>query len=120
MSRLQMTKALVLGVMTVFSAGSIGWGQAPASQIHPTPECREPLNFANVSMQNLLSKASDDPTAACLLGFAYHTGVGIVRNDGEAVRWFLIAANAGLPLAEDELGYLYEHGLGVSQDDRLA
>lgn len=38
------------------------------------------------------------------------------KNYGEALQWYRKAADLGNADAQDRIGYLYEHGLGVSQD----
>jgi TPR repeat protein len=42
------------------------------------------------------------------------------RDLAEAVKWFRKAAAQGAPLAERELAFAYEHGLGVPQDIGMA
>jgi TPR repeat protein len=37
----------------------------------------------------------------------YADGVGVARNDAEAVRWLRLAAEQGHPLAQATLGFAY-------------
>src|SRR5215469_8482757 len=104
-------------VCTVCAGWCLSFAQSnvPASP----PACREPLNLS--STQTILSKAeSGDHAAECMLGFAYHYGIGVKQTDVEAAKWLRRSAESGAPLAEDELGYLYEHGRGVPQDEATA
>jgi localization factor PodJL len=50
------------------------------------------------------------------LAVAYAQGDGTARNPQEAGRWFLKAAQLGLPDAQFDLAILYERGLGVPQN----
>jgi predicted aspartyl protease len=49
-------------------------------------------------------------------GVAYANGQGVPRNDDEAVKWFRIGAQQGMPRAQAWLGMMYANGRGVSQD----
>ena len=42
------------------------------------------------------------------------------KDNAEAVRWFQKAAAQGNPLAQVNLGWMYQHGLGVQQDSAQA
>src|SRR5512138_3265887 len=44
------------------------------------------------------------------IGLAYAGGIGTERNDVEAVKWFLRAAQRGLAVAQANLGIMYLHG----------
>ena len=44
------------------------------------------------------------------------TGIGLARNDMEAVKWYRMAAEQGLAVAQFKLGTMYEKGKGVLQD----
>jgi peptidoglycan hydrolase-like protein with peptidoglycan-binding domain len=50
----------------------------------------------------------------------YTIGIGVPRNDAQAVRWFLLAANKGYAQAQYNLGLMYALGLSVSQDNTEA
>ena len=47
----------------------------------------------------------------------YADGLGVPQDDVEAVRWYRVAADQGLALAQFSLGVRYATGLGVPQDD---
>ena len=54
------------------------------------------------------------------LGFCYHEGWGVTQDYGEAVKWYLKAANQGNAEAQFNLGTCYDHGQGVAQDYIIA
>ena len=47
-------------------------------------------------------------------------GQGVPQDDAEAARWYRLAADQGLALAQVNLGVRYENGRGVPQDHILA
>ncbi len=50
----------------------------------------------------------------------YYEGQGLPQDYGEAVKWFRLAADQGLALAQNSLGTMYANGRGVPQDDQEA
>ena len=46
----------------------------------------------------------------------YSTGEGVPQDDGEAVKWFRLAADQGNASAQFSLGNMYRTGEGVPQD----
>ncbi len=46
-----------------------------------------------------------------------HNETSLPKNDALAFRWYLAAAKAGLPEAEDNLAFAYQTGHGVARDD---
>jgi TPR repeat protein len=50
------------------------------------------------------------------VGILYQRGLGVERNEAEAVKWFRLAADQGLVLAQNNLADTYALGLGVPQD----
>ncbi len=56
-----------------------------------------------------------------LLGFLYAQGSGgVVQNHDRALQWFSKAVDKGHSMAMNNLGVMYEQGLGVKKDLRLA
>jgi len=51
------------------------------------------------------------------LGVMYNNGLGVPKNDAEAVRWYKLAAEQGEALAQFNLGVMYYNGLGVPQNN---
>ena len=54
------------------------------------------------------------------LGPMYANGEGVVEDDAEAVRWYRLAADQGLAIAQVFLGLKYANGNGVPEDDAEA
>jgi TPR repeat protein len=65
--------------------------------------------------------ASGDPQAAFDLARLLYTGYGgVPRDDAQARRWFAVAADAGNPDAQAQVGYMARNGLGGAEDRALA
>ena len=58
-----------------------------------------------------------DAAAQFDLGDRYFTGAGVPQDNGEALRWFRLAADQGHARAQASLGFMYAKGEGVPQDD---
>ena len=54
------------------------------------------------------------------LGWHYRDGIGVVRDEKQAIAWFQKAADQGNLWAMRNLGNLYEKGLGVAKDCKTA
>ena len=50
------------------------------------------------------------------LGVMYRSGLGIPKDDKNAVKWFRLAAEHGDAPAQANLAYMYANGMGVLQD----
>ena len=61
-----------------------------------------------------------DASAQLNLGFMYNTGMGVLKDAAEAVRWYRLAAEQGLASAQFNLGNMYANGHGVLKDSVLA
>ncbi|HUZ31857.1 MAG TPA: hypothetical protein VMV19_07100 [Xanthobacteraceae bacterium] len=57
-----------------------------------------------------------DPLAAYAVAVRFADGRVVPTNNGEAARWFDVAAKKGLAPAQFRLGALYEKGVGVRKD----
>lgn len=56
--------------------------------------------------------------AQAQLGYFYWQGIGVRRNDVEAVRLLKLASDRGHAMAQNNLGAMYQHGLGgLPKDD---
>ena len=53
-------------------------------------------------------------------GVGYTSGIGVAQDTGEALRWFRLAADQALPVAQHHLGLAYANGSGVAEDDAEA
>jgi hypothetical protein len=54
------------------------------------------------------------------LGFCYHNGTGLAKDEAEAVKWFRKAAEQNYPPAQHNLGVCYAQGTGVGKDPEEA
>ena len=50
----------------------------------------------------------------------YHFGHSVPKDDAEAVKWYRLAADQGLAIAQHNLGGMYRDGKGVPQDYAVA
>src|SRR5689334_2503681 len=58
-----------------------------------------------------------DVQAQFNLGAMHEQGLGVPKNDAEAVNWFRKAAEQGFAGAQYLLGLMYHEGLGVPKND---
>lgn len=63
-------------------------------------------NYRSAAFQN-------DASAQFLLGHCYFNGLGVMKNEREAVRWFRKAAEQNFAKAQLILGLCYYHGDGI-------
>jgi TPR repeat protein len=78
----------------------------------PTTISPDQLRFAELHKQ----ANAGDPRAQLWVGVAYQRGIGVKRDEGTAVAWFLRSASAGNPDAQNSLGQSYEEGSGIHRD----
>jgi serine/threonine protein kinase len=79
------------------------------------------LSSFSTSFQNLLDASKEDhPNAALPLGKCYKNGVGVAKDEVEAVKWFNNAAEAKDMEAMRLLGDCYRAGTGVSRSSEKA
>jgi len=97
----------MLGVVTVGIADN---SIAPAAHESISPRLIE-----------LKTRAQNgDAEAYCLLGKAYHTGSGVLRDDGKAFENMMEAAKMGHGEAASLVGFFYARGLGVTKSETEA
>jgi len=72
----------------------------------------------NVKMFRLSYEAAKqgDADAQCDLGYCYQEGIGVVKNDYEAIKWYKESARQGNANAQYNLGYCYLNGIGVKKN----
>jgi TPR repeat protein len=58
------------------------------------------------------------PAGQTCKGICYQEGLGVKKNETEAVRWFRKAAEQGNAEAQTNLGFYYGDGLGVSKNHK--
>ncbi len=66
------------------------------------------------------AELSGNAAAQCSLGMCYQYGYGTKMNYEKARRFYELSAKQGLGLAYYRMGLLYEQGLGVAKDIRIA
>lgn len=65
------------------------------------------------------SKAGD-PNFQYQVGLCYRNGYNIEKNNDEALKWYLLAANQEHSDSQFSIGYMYYFGLGVEKDYKEA
>ena len=54
------------------------------------------------------------------IGNCYLSGLGVEKDEKEAARWFLKAAELGEPDSMFHLAWMYQEGIGVEQNSELS
>jgi TPR repeat protein len=98
-----MTVAQIAAALDILT--SVGTGKATLA-----------LAAADAAKRYQTSAASGDPVAQYRLGKALGEGVGIRRDDAQAVLWLRKAADQGNADAQNALGGAYYRGAGVPKD----
>jgi TPR repeat protein len=74
-----------------------------------------------VKHATILAEKANDPFAQVTLGEYYFWGKGETTKDyAVAYKWFKMAADLKIPLAQNYLGTMYEEGLGVEKNCKRA
>lgn len=69
----------------------------------------------------MLKKAEQgDAQAQSFLGIMYEKGIGVVKDEAEALKWYRKAAEQGNAQAASILGIMYADGLGVPRNEEEA
>ena len=81
-----------------------------------------PLSLqAEDTIEEFRAKAEQgDAQAQFNLGFCYDNGMGVVKDEAEAVKWYRKAAEQGDAKAQVHLGIWYDDGTGVVKDETKA
>ena len=61
-----------------------------------------------------------NPSDWRVLGLLFRDGIGIVKDEKEAVKWYAKAADQGDATAQNNLGWCYVNGSGVVKDEKEA
>lgn len=73
------------------------------------------------NIEALIKKANNyDESAQYQLGVIYAKGIGVKKNEAEAIKWFKKAASNGSSDAAFNLGLMYERGMGTPKNIKLA
>jgi TPR repeat protein len=77
----------------------------------------EKTKAARQRMELIARAESGDVDAQCSLGDVYRAGDGVTPQDyAEALRWYRQSAEQADPNAANNLGAMYEHGMGAAKD----
>jgi TPR repeat protein len=84
-------------------------------------DARISTEYAKKALSWLMKEsAKGNAYAQYSLGFMYENGLGVAKDDQEAVRWYRLAADQGDANAQFALGVMYKKGQGTVKDDREA
>jgi TPR repeat protein len=105
-----------------------GYGHGPAAPDSDAPPSREERRLQGERDRETLAflqRSTDDAVAgnqAASFGVAIEltTGTALKRDDVEAAKWFLLAAEQGHQNAYVQLGHRFHRGLGLQQSDETA
>lgn len=138
------TLRLMRGVfLGVFLGAGLGLAAAPAgaqdavkqpniggpvvdleAEKNPTPETAfsafQRGLYISARKQATILAEKGDMHAQTLLGLIYQNGVGVSRNQAEAIKWYSAAAIAGDPEAQFALGLILARGEGTPKDEAKA
>ena len=68
-------------------------------------------------MKNILAGAlNGNADAQYNLGIMYASGLGVIQDYNEAVKWFRLSSSQGNAQAQEIYGLMYASGRGVTQD----
>ena len=68
-------------------------------------------------MKNILAEAlNGNADAQYNLGIMYASGLGVIQDYNEAVKWFRLSSSQGNAQAQKIYGLMYASGRGVTQD----
>lgn len=74
-------------------------------------------NFSEAALWCLNAADLGHVEAQSALGYCYEFGIGVTRDDAQAVHWYSKAAEQGDAEAQNALGDCYASGKGVTRDD---
>ncbi|MFZ1643336.1 MAG: protein kinase [Candidatus Contendobacter sp.] len=91
------------------------WSQESIGGLAKSPE--EAQRWAREALPELRRLADQgDPRAKFHLGILYMDGLGVPKDEKQAVEWYRKAAEQGYALAQSNLGGMYAIGLGVDKN----
>lgn len=115
---------LLLGFLLA-STGALAQpgGQASVRAAGQTQERWSAISnrWSKLAVSQVRRAAADgEANAQCFLAWTLENGVGVAKNDAEAVEWFRRSADLGHAEAQMHLAQRYSLGRGVPQDHREA
>ena len=76
--------------------------------------------FREMAKVTLREAWRGNPDAQFFAAFAYHEGLGVPKDDVEAMRWLRAAAQQGDASAQNNLGVMYRKGEGIPEPDPVS
>jgi len=108
---------IALVLLTVLAGCGDVSEQSPGSQSNtPVQDAVVKAAAGAVFAAQSAGAEQGDAEAQLWRGSMYDMGVGVPRDDVEAVKWYRLAADQGLAEAQGMLGTMYSIGEGVPQD----
>ena len=98
------------------AAEAIAPPATPARPVLPVHYSADELLFR----QYMTDAEAGDSHARYLLGLMFHEGVGVEKDDLQALDMFTMAAGQGLTEAQYTLGLIYYQGTGIDRDENKA
>ncbi|KAF0541894.1 HCP-like protein [Gigaspora margarita] len=56
----------------------------------------------------------------CNVGYCYHNGYGVEKDEHKAFLYYQMSAEMGNALAFNDLGFCYANGVGVERDEQTS
>jgi hypothetical protein len=106
---------IVSGAVAILSIAGISL----ADEISETKAAIQLLSLSELEALKIQA-GQGDANAALILAEALYNGKIMPWNFSEAARYYRIAAEKGSTMAQTSLGYMYDKGLGVEQDQVAA
>jgi uncharacterized protein len=66
------------------------------------------------------SSGGGDSVGQFALGWLYHNGHGVARDEAKAIELYSLSANQGYALSQYNLGWMFANGEGVAKDEMKA
>lgn len=107
-------RGLVLAAWLALSGAIVGVATASAREAAPAAFSQE------ASIATLALARAGNPVAMIAVARTYEGGVAAPKNEAEARRWYLMAAERGVTDAMDRLGVFYAEGIGGPKNSAKA
>ena len=108
-------KPFVVFLLIVVSLGP-SWADDSAPRLQQGLQAYEAKNYPLAWHYLLPLAEKGEPEAQRHIGIMYRHGLGVAKNDAEAIKWYRKAAEQGHVKAQNSLGIMYQFGLGVERD----
>ncbi len=92
----------------------------PSSVAYADNEQKSETYRRNFVTSMMKEAEQGDAHAQLHLGTMYEKGIGVAKDEAEAVEWYREAAEQGSAMAQSILGLMYSYGRGVTKDEAEA